>query len=125
MRCGLVERSVLQMLIGGLVVFVILYVISFLCHYVRLLWRWYRLKKAGADLQKCIGDFFSNLPPRESEHCRDCKHSDISKNNGNLLCLHEKSRHFGEAVAPAQDMMGYCYFERENASNPDNNGGVQ
>jgi hypothetical protein len=59
-----------------------------------------------------MDDFFSNIPPRESEFCRDCKHSDVSKNNGNILCLNEKSRDFGTAISPETDRMGLCYFER-------------
>jgi len=78
-----------------------------------LWWSWYKVKKAGANLQKCMDNFFSNLPPRESELCKDCKHSDVSVNNGNLLCLHERSRHFGEAISPEDDKIGFCYFERK------------
>ena len=64
-------------------------------------------------MQKCMDDYFSTLSPRESEFCKDCKYSEISINNGNLLCLHEKSRHFGTAITPEQDMKGFCYFEGE------------
>jgi len=80
------------------------------------MWRWYKVKRAGANLKKCMDDFFSNLPPRESEFCKDCKHSEISSNNGNLLCLNERSRHFGEAVAPEQDKMGFCGFVRKESA---------
>ena len=81
------------------------------------MWRWHRVKKAGANLQKCMDDFFSNLPPRQSEFCRDCKNSVVSGNNGNLLCLNERSRHFGEAIAPEQDKGGFCSFERAERIN--------
>ena len=85
-----------------------------LLYRVNLTWRWYRVKKAGADLQKYMDDFFSNLPPRKSEPCGECKYSEVSKNNGNLLCLNEKSRHFGEAISSEKDMGGFCHFERED-----------
>ena len=81
------------------------------------LWRWRRVKKAGANLQSCIDEIFSNLPPRESELCKDCKHSEFSSNNDNLLCLNERSRHFGEAIDPEQDKMGFCGFERAEQIN--------
>jgi len=103
---------ILQMQIGIVVISVISYAAPRLLHRIILIWRWHQVKKAGANLQKCMDDFFANLPPRESEFCRDCKHSEVSINNGNLLCLHERSRHFGEAVDPEQDKSGFCYFER-------------
>jgi len=85
------------------------------------MWRWHRVKKSGANLHRYMEEFFSNLPPRESEFCKDCKYSEVSNNNGNLLCLNERSRHFGEMVDPEQDKMGFCGFERaeENKSEED------
>ena len=62
-----------------------------------------------------MDDFFSNIPLRESELCRECKYSVVSNNNGNLLCLHEKSYHFGTAIPLETDQRGFCYFERETA----------
>jgi len=93
-----------------------------LYRFIRLKWRWHRVKKAGANLQKCMDDFFSNIPPRESELCRDCKYSEVSNNNGNLLCLHEKSRHFGEAIPLEADRRGFCHFERKTDIASDTSG---
>jgi hypothetical protein len=84
----------------------------YLYRHAILLWRWHRVKKAGNNLQKFMSDYFSNLPPRESEFCKDCIHSVVSMNNGNLLCLNERSRFFGKAIAPEKDMEGFCWFER-------------
>jgi len=91
---------------------VISVVTQYLYRYAILLWRWHKVKRAGANLGKYMNNFFSNLPPRESEFCKDCKHSEISSNNGNLLCLNDRSRHFGEAITPEQDKKGWCGFER-------------
>jgi len=107
-----VTTIILQMLIGIIVISVISYATPCLLYRVVLMWRWHQVKKVGANLQKCMDDFFTNLPPRESEYCKNCKHSEVSSNNGNLICLHEKSRHFGEAISPEQDKSGFCYFER-------------
>jgi len=107
------EASVLQIVIGILIISVAATAMPALCRYVMLAWRWRRVKKAGTNLQKCMDDFFANLPPRESEFCRDCKHSEVSINNENLICLHERSRHFGEAIDPEQDKVGSCWFERK------------
>jgi len=107
------EMSILQIMIALVAIFVIANITTLLYRRVRSAWQWHQFKKASANLQKCMGEFFSNLPPRESEYCEDCKYSEVSINNGNLLCLHERSRHFGEALAPEQDMGGFCCFDRK------------
>ena len=112
-----VAINILLFLISVIINFVILIGAPILFRRINLMWRWYRVKKAGGNLQKFMDDFFSNLPPRESELCKDCKHSEFSNNNGNLPCLHERSRHFGEAVPPDADRMGFCYFERAGNTN--------
>ena len=102
----------MQIITGLLIVSIIIVTGSQLYNNVMRMWRWRQVKKAGANYVNFINDYFANLPPRESEFCRDCKHSEVSNNNGNLLCLHERSRHFCEAVDPEQDKSGLCYFER-------------
>ena len=110
---GAIVISLLNLIAGIIIISILSVAIAPLYRFIRIQWQWYRVKRAGANLGRYMEGFFSNLPPRESEFCKDCKHSDVSINNGNLLCLHERSRHFGEAIAPENDKMGFCYFERE------------
>jgi len=105
--------SILQILLSIIAITVTAYATPRLIHRAILMWRWRRVKKAGANYFKCMNDYFSSLPPRGSEFCKDCRYSEVSINNGNLICLHERSRHFGETVAPEQDKTGFCYFERK------------
>ena len=105
-----IAKTVIAVIIYG--IYVIIFTASLLYRRIILMWRWRRVKKAGANMGKYINDFFSNLPPRESEFCKDCTHSEVSKNNGNLLCLNERSRRFGTAVSPENDEMGFCYSKR-------------
>jgi len=104
--------SVLQIINSITIILIILDGVLKLYRYLRLKWRWYQVKRTGANLQKCINEFCSDQALRENEFCRDCKHSEVSNNNGNLLCLHERSPHFGEAIDPEQDKRGFCWFER-------------
>ena len=96
--------------------FIILLLITvagrYIFYYVKKQWQWRKVKKAGANLGKFMEDYFSNLPPRESEFCKDCIHAEWTNNHSKLLCLHGKSRHFGTAVYPENDMMGFCDFKR-------------
>jgi hypothetical protein len=89
------------------------YVPIFLCRCIVLLWRRHKYRKAAANYLGYINDYFTNLPPRESEFCGDCKHSEISKNTNLLLCLNENCSSFGLAVSPEDDKQGLCYFERK------------
>ena len=70
-----------------------------------------------------MDEFFANLPPQKGVFCKDCKHSEVSKNNGNLLCLNDRSRYFGAAVSPKKDMIMNCflYAEKEKRSKLDSN----
>ena len=102
----------MQIAINLLIVSFVVVVVMQLYRCVVRMWRWHRVKKVGANYINFINDYFANLPPRESEFCRDCKHSEVSNNNGNLICLNERSRHFGETIDPKQDKRGFCGFER-------------
>ena len=98
----------LQILIGIVGMAKIAYATLLLYRRVRLMWRLHRFKKTETDYLRQIKEFFAS---QEIGDCEDCKHSEISKNNGNLLCLHERSSHFGQAVPPVEGKM-FCYFER-------------
>ena len=107
----------MQIVIDLLIVSCVIVVgLKLYCGVVRM-WRLHRLKKARANFINFINDYFADLSPRENEFCKDCKHSEVSSNNGNLLCLNERSRHFGEAIAPEQDKRGFCGFERTEIIN--------
>jgi len=105
--------NILQIIIGIIIVYILIVESPVLLRRVILLWRWHRVKKTGMNFQKYMYDFFSKITLRENEFCRDCKYSEISKNNGNLICLNEKSDNFGAAVAPENEERGFCYFERK------------
>lgn len=84
-----------------------------ICRFLKKKWYRYKLKQAGAKFAKCVNDYFSNQQPLDSRYCKDCKHSTVSKNNGNLICLNDECKHFGFAVPPEQDWMCYGHFERK------------
>ena len=115
--------SIMQKIIIGInIIYVICVIISILYHYVRLWWHWHKVRKSGANLQKCMDEFFSDLPPRENQSCSDCRHSEVSTNNGNLICLNGSSYYFGMAVDPEQDVMRFCYSAKsEKDMKNDNN----
>jgi hypothetical protein len=102
--------------LGSVTLAALFFIVPSLFRIIRTAWHMYRIKKAGADYFKYMNDFFSNLPPREITLCKDCKHSEVSTNNGNLICLYGHSRYFGRAVDPDGDKRDMC-FERKEQPN--------
>jgi len=103
----------LQIFIVTFILIVLIYAIPLVFRFIKTAWRMYRLKKARAAYFKCINDYFANLPPREPKPCKECKLSELSHNNGNLLCLNDRSRYFGMAVDPDGDKNQMCFEQKE------------
>jgi len=81
---------------------------------------WHKIKKSSGYIRKHINYFLADIRLKSLRQCRNCKHSESSKNNGNLLCLNDRSRYFGAAVSPKKDMNCFLYANKEKRSKSDN-----
>lgn len=105
-----------QVFVIAIILFLYFFVAPFIYRRAKNAWLRYKVRKAGAAYVKCINDYFANLPPKEPQLCKDCKHSELSHNNGNLLCLDSRSHYFGMAVDPDGDKHGMCFTRKEESN---------